>query len=596
MATYYKYAERDADSQVNWAEVGKGISDMLKEEVNIREQKKAAYDKAYREDTEQLANAPQGKWQDGNRTVNNFAHDMMAQQLIDYKLLKSGQMNERDYTLRRENYKSQSNTLFDLQKLLQAERQSTIDLYQSQEIQGMNISNMADVEAYTDFANASAVIDPYAANINMSIFEDKVVDGKTVRVVKKSTPVNVLKGQIVQKIPTFKVEQAITKDVDSLGDDIDFIYQAATTSKAGTITELIGYGAFQGEYKKKDSKGNPLYPQFADSVKKVDDAIEQTINKYFANPYNISSVLTENTGKYSAESYVWDKDEASKDKSKLLKKIDPLTGLTTLDTDAPHYDEQVAEAREWVKKRMLSQLDSKRQLKTTSQLQLQEPREQSEAKLDRIERGKAQIEAAGAWNKLYTGTTAAEKKAAADILLGTPGAKEMGLLKIDLESNPGTVILKYANSKLNREIPMKGVSLDNFSASGVEVHGVADTKKALAAGGGGRGYGGDIDFTGVSAGRAGAEPAPISIPVDIFKAKSDKSAEAIQKMLPEGFIAEDTGTWALGTNTVRITAPDGREITYKSDVSPKDIIAQKAAIENFIKPKAGTTGGVGAKY
>jgi len=42
MATYYKYAERSAESQVNWAEVGKDMSDMLKEETRIREEKKAA--------------------------------------------------------------------------------------------------------------------------------------------------------------------------------------------------------------------------------------------------------------------------------------------------------------------------------------------------------------------------------------------------------------------------------------------------------------------------------------------------------------------------------------------------------------------------
>lgn len=47
MATYYKYAERSADSQVNWAEVGKGISDMLTEGAKLREEKKAAYEEAY---------------------------------------------------------------------------------------------------------------------------------------------------------------------------------------------------------------------------------------------------------------------------------------------------------------------------------------------------------------------------------------------------------------------------------------------------------------------------------------------------------------------------------------------------------------------
>ena len=29
MAEYYKYVERDADSNINWAEVGKSLSDVL---------------------------------------------------------------------------------------------------------------------------------------------------------------------------------------------------------------------------------------------------------------------------------------------------------------------------------------------------------------------------------------------------------------------------------------------------------------------------------------------------------------------------------------------------------------------------------------
>ena len=72
MATYYKYAERNADSQVNWAEVGKGISDMLKQEVEIREKKKADIDKATREFQNVLQNAPQGQYQDANKLLCAF--------------------------------------------------------------------------------------------------------------------------------------------------------------------------------------------------------------------------------------------------------------------------------------------------------------------------------------------------------------------------------------------------------------------------------------------------------------------------------------------------------------------------------------------
>jgi hypothetical protein len=123
-------------------------------------------------------------------------------------------------------------------------------------------------------------------------------------------------------------------------------------------------------------------------VKKTDDAIEATIDKYFANPYNISSVLTENTGKYSSDSYIWNKDEAEKDKTKLLKKIDPLTGLAVLDDEAPHYKEQVNQAREWVKKTMLGKLDSKRKVDTTAQTQLQERRAPTEGEIGRQDKKK----------------------------------------------------------------------------------------------------------------------------------------------------------------------------------------------------------------
>ena len=366
MATYYKYAERSADSQVNWAEVGKGISDMLTEEIRLREEKKAAYEEAYREDTKALANAPQGTWQDGNATVNNFAHDMMNQQLIDYRLLKSGVMNERDYTLRRENYKTGTNTVFDLQKILQEKKASTIDLYQKGEIQALNIANMAEVEAYTDFANSKIDIDPYTPNINMSIYETKIIDGKEVRVIKKTSPVNVLKGQLLQTIPTFKLDEAVTKDVESLGDISDYLYDAATITGAGSITKLIGYGAIAGEYAKKDKDGNPLYPQFADSVGRMENALTQFVKKYFTNPYNISSVLTENTGNYSAESYTWDKEEA-KGKGKILLKLDPLTGMPVMDENGPHYKEQYQEVVDFTKKLILSKLDAKREISTTSQ-------------------------------------------------------------------------------------------------------------------------------------------------------------------------------------------------------------------------------------
>ena len=38
MATYYKYADREAGSQVNWAEIGKNLTDTLSEENKLLSQ------------------------------------------------------------------------------------------------------------------------------------------------------------------------------------------------------------------------------------------------------------------------------------------------------------------------------------------------------------------------------------------------------------------------------------------------------------------------------------------------------------------------------------------------------------------------------
>jgi hypothetical protein len=606
MATYYKYAERSADSQVNWSQVGKGISDMLTEEVKLREEKKAAYEEAYRIDTERLVNAPQGTWQDGNATVNNFAHDMMAQQLIDYRLLKSGVMNERDYTLRRENYKSGTNTVFDLQKILQAEKAKTIESYQKGEIQALNISNMADVEGYTDFANSKIEIDPYNPNINMSIYETKMVDGKEVRVLKKTSPVNVLKGQLLQKIPAFKLDEAVTKDVNSLGDGSDFLYEAATTSRAGSITKLIGYGAIIGEYAKKDKDGNPLYPQFASEVGKMKDAITQTVNKYFSDPYAVSSILTENTGNYSAESYTVYKEEAAKDKTKLLKKLDPMTGQYVLDKDGPHYKEQEQEAREYVEKLILSKLDAKRELATTAQTQAQyAPEYVTRGRAD----AQAQEVAAGYWNDILSAKNVQEAQAAADVLIGTPRAIEMGLTKMDFTSNPGSVILNYDNPAMNRAIKMfddsgNPVNRRDWAALGVELHGVADREKAIKAGGGAKEYGGlkKEDYMNVGTERQGTPPTPpklSSIPTDALEMESPEAAATIQASLPSGFTVRDlTPSEWNAENKIEIEAPNGEKLTIFTDIGKEEATLRSAQINAWLKannvtpatPPAGTGG------
>jgi hypothetical protein len=365
MSTYYKYAEQSADSQVNWADVSKSVSDMLAAEVEIRDKKKAAYQEAFDADMKNLSNAPQGKFQDGNKFTNDFAHDMMQQQLIDNRLLKSGNMSPQDYTLRRQNYINGTNTIFDLQKEYQAVSPERMEGLLSGKYQLLTGSNMAQIEGFKDFSTSKAIINPYSADISIGKMKPNPDTG-VMELTKDVVPVNVLKGMILSPIPTWDADKAVNSIVDNLGDRVEFLYDAASVTKAGTITKLIGLEALQGEFNKKDKDGKPLFPQFGDSIANINKGLEDAIDSFFSNPYNITSVLTQNIGgKYNQDSYVYDKDIVDKDKDKILLKIDPMSGLGTLDKDSPNYDAQVKEARAWVKGQMLSKMDSKRELSTT---------------------------------------------------------------------------------------------------------------------------------------------------------------------------------------------------------------------------------------
>lgn len=364
MALGYRYAERDADSQVNWAEVGKNITDMLAETTRLRQEKRDAIDAATREEQNNLANAPQGQDQDLNKFINNFAHNAMQQSLIDERLLKSGQMPVEKYTLRRQNRLDGTNTLFELSKLYQDEFKTKMEGVTSGKLQAINIFNMKALEGVANFNNSEAVIDSLGdGRVNIGLYENKVIDGKEVRVLSKDiAPVNVWKNRILQNVPTFDVEAATSADVKDFGTRKDFLYEAATLSGAGTITELMG----------PDFLATNPDPTTQKIVSDINGAIYAKADEYFANPYNLTSVLTQNTGKYSDESFTFNKDEAAADKNKILLKINPATQMGEMDEDGPNYEAQKDEAREWVRNNMLSKMDQERNIKTTSQNQLQE--------------------------------------------------------------------------------------------------------------------------------------------------------------------------------------------------------------------------------
>lgn len=358
MATYYKYAERGADSQVNWAEVGKNLSDMLSDEVKIREEKKAAYEQAYQDDMKNLYNNPQGGgiW-GGNDTINNFSHDMIEQKKIDYNLLKSGKMKPRDYTLRTNNYNSQTETLFDVAKTLISTREQRIKEFQENKILGIDMSNLNDASAFTDFSKSKIIIDPYSANLNLGVYEMKNIDGKDVPVLTKNMTANQLKAAVGTVTPVIDVSAQVAKGAASLGQVALDIVKIPDSSLWGNIKSLTGVNSLVQAWNANQNGIQKTNPELGESIKKIESAIDSKIQSIIPQGPAQTSAFEKYLG-INASSYTSSVEEAKKDPTKVLKYIDPELNIWTIDPNGPNYKKQVEELKGEMKKELYSQLDN----------------------------------------------------------------------------------------------------------------------------------------------------------------------------------------------------------------------------------------------
>jgi hypothetical protein len=562
MATYYKYAERQEDAYVDWSVIGKQLSDSLLEEKKFREDKKAKIDEDSRQLGIQLNEAPQGQFQDGNKFTLQYASDAQQARLLQDKLLKSGQLSLKDYTVQRQNLNDGTSQVFDLAKLYQENYKSRMERVQKGELQAMNVANLASVEGFADFSKSQAVINPKDGTVNLAGLEIDPATGLK-KVTNNIVPVSVLKGKILAEIPTFKVEEAMNKTKASLGTRVESLYKAATITGAGTITQLTGVGAIG------------RYPQYAGVIKDFNNALDNQVASWFSNPYNLSSVLTENLDKYNSESFTYDKEEAKADPSKILLKINTSTQLPTLDESGANYAAQKKEAEQWVKSSLLAKLDSEVKMTTTSQTQLQER---------------------SAANRQYGDEKAAKEKQAenfgeqlANLVSGDKdkvdaAVKYFGGFGVDLKKTKGPKGAIEVSDKSGNFIPYTygnktPEELQKSVVSALNVNGLPEDLilKYASKYSKGRTVNTIDEFTAIS---QREKPVVVDIPVDIFTSKSKLSSQSLQGKLPEGFDVEDIG--GVAGNNVEVTGPSGETYTYNANLTASQANLAKDDLKKWI--------------
>jgi hypothetical protein len=291
------------------------MSDMLKEEVRIREEKKAAIDKASREFGEELANAPTGDYDAGNTFALDHAQSAQEFRLMQDRLLKSGQLKVRDYTIGRQNIIDGTKNLFGLAEEYQAEYAEKMkrwegdesayrEMWEAETVEGL--ANLRQVKSYTNPTNGVVSIGKMVKNPKTGVMEmsKKPTDFATV---------NELRQRLKQKYDRFDMNGTASAAANQLGVLEESAVQIGGTLQLNTILTMI------------DAKRHNFGLEGEEFAATYKDWETTQVSAMMRNSNDVASVLTDKvlqTPEGNKYTFTFDKKEFDADKTGSLIYLD----------------------------------------------------------------------------------------------------------------------------------------------------------------------------------------------------------------------------------------------------------------------------------
>lgn len=568
MATYFGYAEKQADSYINWAAIGKSMSDTLAEEMRIREEKKAAIDNASIEFGQELDKAPQGEHKGMNQWALEYASNAQQARLMQDKLLKSGQLSMKDYMVMRQNVVDGTSQAFDLMKEYQEEYKAKMEAYNKNESSEVEPWLMGEVEGFANFSESSLYINPTNGVVNVG----KMVVGEDgVRRMSDNpndfATVNSLRNRIKARYKRFDVQSNVGKYVGTLGNQIRTITDIKNKYQRGTIAEILD----------PTQVGN-LPADAQGIVKTFAQAENDMLQALIVNPNDASSVLLDSVdfvpGTSDAYTPTWSKEEAAADPSKILYQTDPKSGIP-----APVLSEEQRQvAMDYLKTQARLMYDRVEKVQVVGANEPTPPRAKTEAELANEAYQKERESLMIYWQKLYSGTKA-EKDAALKAIAGSPIMQDKGIERLKFSADGNRIEFEYEDPSKNRNDINLLTDPKSFFSQGTEVFGNPTEAEVAKFGKGNYVTGG----AGMSASR-GVNYKPA------LNTLADNQAWIVQGSDQETatHLAEQFG--GLGFQFIpegdRITIKGYRGKTESFDIeSQKDVIRMRQFIKDYPDPK-----------
>jgi len=446
--TYYKFAEQQADSTVDWSVISKNLTDTINQIDKDRKEKKAALDTQLQEDLQRLNDVPAGE----NKTATEFAlrfGDQMTQyRLMINRMLKSGQMSLADYKIAQQNSKASTEQVFGLvdeynvatKELM--ERQGNGGSVAELQLGGSN-------QSLANIANTSFWINPTTGTVGIASVE-KGIDGVNKMGNNYVSP-NMLRQRLNTRVDYFDPNAYLQEQAKGLAEFTE-----------SNIEKLQGFFRTGRVEEIQDATIRDEYNEWE----------RNTIGALTKNNFKMLSLLTDSMPNQEYQA-TYDKEAWENDKTGKLVLVDADENGILTPKIKP---EQKKVVEDYMKENIRNYITRKQKLDPFSEQQPQlQP--QYEWMWARGEEEKKKTSALSYWNNLYYGNNA-QKKAAAQNLLGTDRAMELGIVDIDV-SRPGIVILKNADPNLDRTInydPSK-TTINDWAAMGSELHGIGDKDK-----------------------------------------------------------------------------------------------------------------------
>jgi hypothetical protein len=313
MASYYKYAEKKVENEVNWGAISKGLTDSLTAEADSRVKRKAAIDKASDDDLKKMMDRPQGQYMAENSRISGFTEQAQKSQLASLRLLKSGAITEQEYNLRTNNLRTGTDMAFSLSQDYQDQYQIHMDRLKPDEngnISGSAAESMmlGQLEQFGNPAESEYYVNPLTGEVQLAI---TAKEGESGQIKIKDGNFNLMslngaKNIIYQQLNRYQSDTVTTGIAEGIGERIETLI--GTNDKTGYfVTEEDAYKSLMGEDGKLSTTPEAK-------------ALKDQINASFADDNARMSFLVDTLKTYDGTAYNLVYDESEQGGANILMK------------------------------------------------------------------------------------------------------------------------------------------------------------------------------------------------------------------------------------------------------------------------------------